>query len=422
MEKYLVKYLLENEQDELRKKYIEFSKIELDWYIYNYGDQISKTHKRNQIWNIKGQCIKLIQDISSLMNYRKVEACKKNVFSSDIYISSLSSEYNYYSSLIKPSGFYNIIGDKTSYYLRHKKSNIIATGTFLDLLEHDYISKWEKYGEILRDRFRQYDFRGAFFQTDQYFESKYFIDIFKDLGVPTFIFVHGLPATYHTDIDNRSDYIMVWGERMKDHYIKAGFNREKVIVVGNRRYSHINYQAALKNNFNDVLVIPPSDLLWHQDTWGEPILMDRSMSILYLYEVEKVLKKLGVNHARYRVHPSVKPTWTYQFLDHDFYSIDKDNLSTSLNKASMVIGSASTMLLDTIAAGVNYIMYEPQEDGRSMLRAKLVPPFDGEDGLEIARTEDDLYSLLKSGYIIDSYKLKGYLEPFNIEIIKKMLL
>ena len=41
MEQYLINYLRENSTDLLVKKYVEFFKIELDWFIYNYGEIIN---------------------------------------------------------------------------------------------------------------------------------------------------------------------------------------------------------------------------------------------------------------------------------------------------------------------------------------------------------------------------------------------
>ena len=412
MEKYLIKYLLENEQDDLIRKYIEYSRVELDWFIYNYGDHISKTHCRDQSHNFRKKKIQLAQNWSARINYHKSQFGLENIFSC-VLVPDLQSDYNFYSSVLQPVRFTNIIGGNKAIRLRKRKNIIVYKGEFLDLLNKNYIEEWESYKSVFLKEISPYSFKGAFFPTDQYFEDKYLMDIFKELGIPTFIFVHGLPGVYSLDLENRSDYLMVWGQRMKEHYINTGFNQNKIYVTGNRHYSQIDYNQKLRNELDDVLVIPPSDLLWHQNTWGEPILMDRSMSILYLYQVEKELKKIGVNHARFRVHPSINSSWTYSFLDHDFYTIDKMPLSKSLSEATMVIGAASTVLLDAIIAGVNYVMYEPQENGKCSIGLDAIPPFDGGDNIEVAKNTVELNSLLKERYVIEPKKLKGYIEPFN---------
>lgn len=132
---------------------------------------------------------------------------------------------------------------------------------------------------------------------------------------------------------------------------------------------------------------------------GYPVLIDRSMIILYLYEVQSVLKKVGISHARFRPHPSIDKDWVYTFLDHNFYEIDKEHLVTSLERSSLVIGATSTLFLETLMNGVNYLIYEPQNKGQTRLREPAVPPFDGtEHDIEIANSTDELEYMLRYKY------------------------
>lgn len=419
MERYLQKYLLDNETDPLRKKYIEYFKIEMDWFIYNYGEHISKSHQKKQPNGVMGWLYRFKQDVCSLQT-KFVDNGKSNILSKYI-LPELTDNYNFYSSILTPNGSNNIIGSLEAIRFRERKQRIINAGRFFDFLDKDFIEKTEKLKFSLKSQFESYNFKGGIFHTDQYFDTKFLIDIFKEMQIPTLLLLHGLPSSYCLDLDNRTDYLCVWGGRIKDHYINAGFDASKIYVTGNRKYSKIPKEMNLRNSYDDVLVIPPSAVLLHQNTWGVPTLIDRSVGALYLHMLEKVLKKLGIKKARYRIHPSLDKAWTHQFVDSGFYTVDDKPLTESLNKATLVIGSASSMLFDAIAHGVNYIMFEPQEEGRSLLGEKLIPPFDGADGLLVAKDLDDLENMLRTKFQNTFESVNGYIEPFNPSIIKNLL-
>lgn len=68
----------------------------------------------------------------------------------------------------------------------------------------------------------------------------------KNVGVKSMIYLHGLPAGSYNAIDNnRADYLCVWGDRMKELCVNAGVNANKVIVMGNAKYSGQNSQTLI---------------------------------------------------------------------------------------------------------------------------------------------------------------------------------
>ncbi len=421
MERYLINYLYKTENNKLVKKYIEYFKVELDWFIYNYGDHMSKTHCRNQKFNLRRRIIDNLQYFNAIIKKRSnIDQRKPNIFSC-VSVPFLEGDYNVYCSILQPIRFTNIIGDVRAVNIVRKIRKIINNGSFKKLIDPVFIGELEKFRTELKRELSAYSFKGAFFPTDQYFEDKFLIEIFRELGVPTFIFMHGLPASYTPELDSRSDYLLLWGEKMKECYIRCGFDPKKILVSGCRKiYNNVPVNQ-LRNSYEDVLIIPSSSVLWHQDTWDEPRLIDRSMGVLYLYQVENTLKKIGVTKARFRVHPSISARWTSTFLDMDFYTVDKLPLSESLEKATLVIGATSTVLFDALSSGVNYLIYEPQENSINMLRYPVVPPFNGEDNVPVAMTEDELFSHLQRGVCTDINLLNDYISPFDANVIKKML-
>lgn len=424
MEQYLIKYLKDFNENSLIEKYIDFFKVELDWFIYNYGENFSKTHSR-QRKRIKYDIYRKTQYLSSLFKKNNTESDKINILSGVLFQNQdvlHELGVNLVSSVFQPIGFNNIIGDYKSIHLLNKKNLIIKKGVFNDLLSKELFLEFEYLQKTLLKKYNEYKFRALFVSTDQYFETKYLIDIFKQLQKPSFIFSHGLPGIYSLSVDNRSNYLMVWGDQIKQNYVNNGFNADKIFVTGSPSFSDFNIKKKLRNSLDNILIIPCSSVLWHQHEWGKPRLIDRSMIVLYLYKVQKVLSKMGVKQARFRPHPSISSDWVYGFLDQDFYKIDKDSLKKSLSKATVVIGATSTVFLQALTEGVNYIVFEPNENGENLIRSKLVPPFDGSDSfVQIANNENDLFMMIKDHYQTNSLIIEKYIAPFNPKILKNLI-
>ena len=421
MNRYLIKYLRDTAKDSIEKKYIDYFKVELDWYIYRYGDHFAK----KQIV-LKAELIKIYQQIKTIFSEYKKPDSTNNILSS-IYLTDKlfwsRLGYNAYSSILQPVGYNNLIGDKDTVLLKKKIDKIISIQSFNNLYNTELFETIEENQNRDIIRYKKYNFKGLCLYTDQYFESKYLIDIFKAIDRPSLVFSHGLPGIYSLDVDNRSDYLMVWGEKIKENYIKAGFNPDKVKVVGNLKYKNTGQKKVLRNTLENVLVIPHSSILWHQHEWDNVKLVDRSMIVLYLYEVQRVLERMNVKSARFRPHPTFNIDWVYRFIDNNFYVKDDEPLSESFKKSTLIIGATSTTFLEAINAGVNYIIYEPTDiRGKGLSNFKLVPPFDGsEKDIHVANTEDELEYLIKHKYQTGAKCLDGYMQPLDTSVIKSII-
>lgn len=425
MEKYLISYLKNNETNPITKKYIDYLKIELDWYIYNFGNHMSKTHSRKKTKTVKEKLYTLLQYINATYTQVSSQNVKGNILSSvnhkDFYNQISNIGYNVYSSILQPVGRSKIIGDKNIIDLIKYKNKSIKNGIFNDLYNSKFFNQIELCRLNLIKQFSKNNFKALFLYTDQYFESKLLIDVFQNIQRPSFIFSHGLPGIYSLDVDNRSDYLMVWGDKIKENYIKAGFNSNKILVTGNSKYNHFQIATQLRNSTEDILIIPKSSVLWHQHEWGNPQLTDRSMIILYLYSVQQVLMKLGVRSVRYRPHPAINSNWVHSFIDPKFYIRDTQNLKDSLNRSTLVIGATSSVIFESLMYGVNYIVYEPLVEGKDLLSSNLVPPFDGSDNdIVTTHSEEDLMYAIKNKCVTNASVITNYMQPFDISKIKNI--
>lgn len=427
MNNYLIKYLIESADNDLAKKYIDFFKIELDWHIYNDENHISKIYHRRKKVDVKKQFINLLQYIYTISAGSNFKPSADNKILSTVYFSQpgllTDLGFNLYSPVWHPLGKKNIFGDMKTLQWYIQVQEYIRSRDFHSFLDAKFHLKLENFQEYLMSQYQKQDFRALFLYTDQYFYSKYSIDIFKKMQRPSFIFSHGLPGVYSKNVDSRSNYLLVWGEKIKENYLKAGFEKSKVKVVGHPKYKNLPKAQELKSDLSDVLIIPVSSSIYHQHEYDDIVLTDKSMAVLYLYQVQSVLKKLGVKKARYRVHPSTNKQWIHAFLDQDFYIQDTGTLDTSLSKSSLVIGSTSTVLLEALIKGVNYVLFEPLDElGNNMTNYKPVPPFDGsEKKVMVANNELELEKMLKANVITDYSVVHDYIQDLDLTILKELI-
>ena len=236
------------------------------------------------------------------------------------------------------------------------------------------------------------------------------IKIAKKNHIPTFVYLHGLPGRYNAIDDNRADYLIVWGKGIKDAYCRAGVLEKKIFTIRHPFYNNFDLNK-LRSNVSDVLVITKA-------TAGTPsssdklFLGDRSKSLFYLEKVKLMLRELGVKNARLRLHPSESKDFYNKNLIDDFYVIDDLGKLESLKKATVVVGPTSTMILDSIKAEVNYILYDPKIDNKLLDNSgELVSPFDGLSFIKLSETIQDVKNNIEKPSVnIDVIKLSDYFE------------
>lgn len=427
MDKYIVKYLRDNATDEASKKCIDFLKIEFDRQIYKFHyNAASVNRKKTKLDRVRDKFTTIKNYLEIISEKNIVLPGKKNVLSLiefpiaknlvDMGFHPISPSWN-------PVEGTSVLGDlKTISWFRNI-NRTVRSGNLQRFLDPDFHREFLSIQGHLMEQYKKYKIQALFIRSDVYYMSKFALDVFRQMDLPTFVFTHGLPAIYSLEVDNRSDYLMVWGEKMKQNYINTGFDADKIKVVGHPSYQQLPSSQKLRSDFSNVLVIPVSATLGHQNEYEKTVLMDKSATVLYLYKVQKVLEKLGVSSARFRVHPSINRNWIYSFLDQNFYEIDKATLADSLKNTSLVIGATSTVLLEALIHGVNYIVYEPkQENGLNMINLPLVPPFDGsEEKLRVANDTVTLEGMLRGNALTDYTIVHDYIQDFDLSVLKEIL-
>jgi hypothetical protein len=429
MDKYLIKYLVESSDDKLTKKYLDFFRAELDWQIYISETHMSKNYFRNHKLSFTENLKRFYQYTSGIVhNSKKSQSSESKVLSTlKVPLQHRQPFYDLgialYSPIWHPLGKKNIFGDYKTYRWHQDIQHRIKNEDFNSFLDRNFHLSLEEFKKHLSTQYQEQDFKALFLYTDQYFYSKYFIDIFKDIDRPSFVFTHGLPGIYSKEIDNRSDYLMVWSDKIRENYINAGFDAEKVKVVGHPIHHNLDKEKTLRSDLSNVLVVPVSSVTWHQHEYNNTVVNDASMVVLYLYKVQNVLSKLGVKKARYRPHPSINKKWIQSFLDTDFFILDNEPLTASLNKSSIVLGANSTIVLEALMHSVNYVAFDPKDDnGLNMSGYKSVPPFDGsEEKLVLAVNEDELEERLKENALTEYSLVHDFIQNLDLNVLKELI-
>lgn len=423
---YLIDYIMEHSG--INSDILDSIKYELDRHIYYYGDHFehpkegSGNHKaapRRKLRNILGEYVCIIKAL--LENNYSVN--EKGVISNSYF--TVNDELRKIGcNVYLPPWF----GIKDKIFLHNMRfyrecelmKNLFYKSDFIGLINERFIKRIEGFKEKLKDFYAKNNISALIVPNDIAFFENLSIKVFKEIHRPSFIFLHGLPARYNNIDENRADYLIVWGEKIKEHYIKAGVPKDKILVSG-----HSYYKEAVKPNlrfgFENVLVITKS-MNGAQSGKGSQ-LSDRGNLILYLHSIQNILKEIGIKSVRLRIHLCENDEWYMKFIDNKFFKLDKVSLSDSLRAATLVIGPASTVFLEAIYFGVNYVVYEPSVNDIDLINYKLAPPFDGSDRrIPVAKDEESLGKLLKDGSGVDATFLNDYIKmPFDIGCIKKII-
>jgi hypothetical protein len=260
--------------------------------------------------------------------------------------------------------------------------------------------------------------------NDQAFWERCAIRACQAAGVPTAVFLHGLPARYNARDDGRADRLFVWGDRLRALYTAAGHPPERVVAVGHPQYPFDGRAAPRPMSLANPLVLTNSiPGCFSSDPADRLFPPDREALLVFAERVKEALRACGCAGAWLRPHPSERASFYAPVLD-GFYRLDTRPLGRSLDEASIVLGSPSTVMMEALYRGLNTVVYEPSIADASSIGYRIVPPFDGSDpGFLVARTTGELSDILRSGRTSSQQILQGYLgDRFDPETMLRELM
>jgi hypothetical protein len=404
---------------------LDLMKYELDQRIYYYGGQFrSPWEASGTRYPLARQMRKvaasLVRRVAFERSLRQRLPQGKRVLSNAYFSANAEMRRLGYAVLSPPWG-----GSTRADFLPNREAfdacralgKIVGRASFVDLLAESTAEAVKAFADALRQAVQSVDAAALVVPNDAGMWERLAIREFRKMGRPSFVFLHGLPGRYNRFDEGRTDYLVVWGERIRKNYIQAGHDPKRVLVSGHPYYRDMPASEP-SHSLEDVLVLTKSmNGAQHSE---EVVLTDRGNLAAYLYFVQEALESLGVRRARLRPHPVENGDWYRGFLDMGFYALDREGLPESLRRSSLVIGPASTVMLESLYHGVFYQVFEPVSAGRCMDNYPAVPPFDGSDPrLPVAKDTDGLARLLKSGGAIDPSFWAEYVRtPFSLDFMK----
>jgi hypothetical protein len=426
--KNLLYQFLENEREK-HSNYYDLLRYQFDIQLYYYGShlKIPYQHKKPKWYSCKKLILeKIIYIYVGTMALLKPKNDKITILNSAYFNLETHFKSNYSNiNISRPPWNYNAnfnnIFEYEIFTFCNRIKKKLENGSFNELTNKNNFEEIDNFSLIFKEFVKRNNIQALFVPQSMGFFERLSITIFKDLGLPTFEFIHGLPGIYSLNTHGRADYLMVWGQAIKENFVKNGFDANKIILTGHPKYQNI-VSKELKFSFEDILVIARSNP-------GCPagdnyIISDRSNIIYYLKTIEVCLKNKGVKKVRFRPHPSENAVWFLKFIDNDFFIEDKALLNDSLTRSTLVIGPTSTVFLESLIKGVNYLVYEPLINDLDLGGYKLVPPFDNSNSkVPVAHSLDSLNKMLDNEqkndvtiideYINSSFSLEETLNRLN---------
>lgn len=402
---------------------IDLLKFELDRRIYHNGDYFKSPYSDRLSFRIQIKR-KLRYYRYYMLSLLKKTRTDRDKILSNAYFTINDELSNLGYNCLCPPWWISINSEllfSPQYY--QKSMNLcekFETSSFFELLGSALYNEISSFIQFSESFYNSQDIRALIVPNDLTPFERISINVFKQIRKPSFIFLHGLPGRYNMLDEGRTDYLIVWGEKIKENYIKAGHNPDRILISGHPYYKKLS-KNKIRYSFDNILIITQS--ISGAQHCDRVVLSDKGNILLYLYSIQRILLSLGVKSVRFRPHPSENSLWYLKYIDNAFFHLDKDPLNISLQKSSLVIGPTSTVLLEAIYAGVHYQIYEPLNGEYSLNNNKIVPPFDGSDKrIPVANDEDSLKLLLKEKFPIDLSCWSDYIQsPFDIRFMKKLI-
>lgn len=372
-----------NEYYPNNREFLNWMKNEFDNRVYYFGDHFKFNYeyrkKRRNIRQYIGAVLRKFKPV----NYKD---------------SILSEAYFSVNDELQKKGFniqrfpWNTLTDVFSNSRLKNTISQINYGDLNILLSADFIMDVYYLKGCIIDFLLNNKIKLVIFPNDMASMNRIVIDICKEISIKTAIYLHGLPGRYNNIDDNRADMLYVWGDEIKNNYVRCGVDSKKIKVVGHPVFSQIEELNPINEKKSGNVVVLSRAVCGAPCDSSHFNLSDRGSSVSYVFEIEKALKELGIRKAVLRLHPSENPAWYRKYIDCDFYEIDSNDLKYTIRKAEYIIGSITTVMLDSLMCQTPFYAY----DGNDTY-STLVKPFDGsEPDLPLATTIEGLVYNIKS--------------------------
>lgn len=212
-----------------RAKIVEWLKYALDARVYYYGQNFKYPYENPSL------LVKIrLKIIKFLYRFKSVKV--------DYNRAVISNAYFDVGGQLKKNGFNVVLPPWTTNNMSRASMRTIdeiSNSNFNYILSDAFFKKIENLVNDVRAFLSMNKVRFVLLSNDMVPIHRITLDVCKDLGIPTGIFLHGLPGRYNSIDDSRANYLFVWGDRIKENYLRYGC-KSTVVVTGHPNYSAFN--------------------------------------------------------------------------------------------------------------------------------------------------------------------------------------
>lgn len=388
--------------------------------LYNYSDHHVANKNRlkgGSINNFKKTIIKSLRFSVFIKNTLVSKERKLNAIMSNAYVNVKLHGVNVVSPPWSISPRTNIANSLALFFIIGKIQNELDKRSIKTLMSKEFKLMLFEFEKEMLKLFSEYKIKALIVPNDMAFLENLSIKIAKKNNIPSFVYLHGLPARYNNIDDNRAEYLVVWGNGLKREYINVGVNEDKILTMKHPVYSNFD-NVVLESTLDNVLVLTKA-ISGVPCISTEIVLPKRSVLLYYLELVKINLQKLGVTKAKLRLHPSERKEFYEKGLSDDFFVIDESPKDVALSNSSLIIGPTSTMVLDAIKSGKNYILFDPVFDDLTLEGMPLVGPFTGNDFIKLSNTFEEIENNIANPFVnIEFDKLNAFFEVDESDVTR----
>ena len=216
---YLLDYLKNNKA--YSEEVLEIFKSKLDEKVYSYGAQFKFPYETRKVKKFSlGFYVRFIK---ILFTRHKIKKLKGKSIVSNAYFSMNDELRNIgYSVMTPPWGFSRdsfTIPDLKLLKEYYKFSFLIEKSTYSEMLTKEFYNEYLNFKMIYKNSMQKQKIFAVCVPSDKNVWDRISIKIAKELNISTFIFSHGLPGVYNPNDDTRADYLVVWGEKIKQNFM-----------------------------------------------------------------------------------------------------------------------------------------------------------------------------------------------------------
>ncbi len=199
------------------------------------------------------------------------------------------------------------------------------------------------------------------------------VRVAQQLGIKTFVITHGITVTKELLVNQIAEFIVVYGEGMKENFVNDNVDSNRIVIIGNPFFDDyfkikVNNHKNKQNSYNRILIL--------QHPSAIPRINSKENSDLkYIQILKKFLKSVECKEIIFKIHPGLQRKEYFEYLLNelqlDWEIVKNRDIKDLIKNSDIVIGPASTAAMEALILGKDYyyVNLEPMN---------YLPPFDGE--------------------------------------------